>query len=182
MTSPIDLRDAVVSDLQEIFPTAARNIEGHDGRIDADAIKKWVRTTPAIRVAILGARRIVPVGNGQVDIGWIVGVYAVEKDAAAAAGMTTAVIIDAEGNQRGLDDVFPPEDLRCDNLHASALERAGVTIWAATWTQSIRSGLDDLVEAGVVPSAVYVSRSPEIGNAHKDDYRDVATGEPPADE
>ncbi len=182
MTSPIDLRDKVVADLQELFPVFARNVKGHDGRIDAEAIKSWIRTSPAIRVAVLGARRIVSAGNGQVDIGWIIGVYAVESDAAAAAGITTAVIIDADGNQRELENVFAPEDLRCDNLHAAALERAGVTIWSATWTQQIRSGIDDLVEDGVVPSAVYVSRSPEIGADHKDDYRDVATGEAPPDE
>ena len=182
MTSPIDLRDAVVAELKVLMPTVARNIEGHDGRIDADAIKSWIRTTPAIRVAVLGARRIVPVGNGKVDISWIVGVYAVEKDAAAAAGLTTAVIINAEGNQRALENVFTPQDMRCDNLHASTLERSGVTIWAATWTQTIRTGVDALAETGVVPTNAFASRSPEIGEAYRSDYRDVQTGEAPPDE
>lgn len=181
MTSPIELAEAVVDDLKELFPAQARNIEVHNGRIDVAAIKKWVRSTPAIRVAVLGARNIESVGNGQVDVGWAINVYVVDDDALKASNFSTAIIVDAEGNQRSLDDVHPPEQLRCDNLHASPLEKLGVTIWAVSWAQAIRTGLDELAEQGVVPSNVYASRAPNIGEDHKEDYRDVQTGEAPDD-
>ncbi len=179
MTSPIDLRDAIVAELITLFPDIKRNIEEHDGRIDATAIKSWIRTVPAIRVAVLGSRRITPVGNGQVDIDWNMNAFVVEKDSAAAAALATAIIVDAEGNHRGLENVFDPKDMRCDNLHAAALEKHGVTIWVVAWTQRIRTGVDALAEDGTIPDTIYASRSPDIGAAHKQEYRDVDTMETP---
>lgn len=39
----------------------------------------------------------------------------------------------------------------------------------------------EIAEEGSVPTKVYASRSPNIGEVHKDDYRDVQTGEAPDD-
>ncbi len=179
MTTPIQLRDQVVADLKTVFPNIRRRIEGHDGRIDVAAVERWVRTRQGIRVAVLGARRVAPVGDGEWDIDWQIAAYAIAPDSDKASMMAVGVVIDAADNQRALDNVFPPKDLRCDNLHSSALEKMGVTIWGATWTQAIRVGSNVFAADGAMPSALYVSMSPDIGLEHKDDYRDVVTGEAP---
>lgn len=68
------------------------------------------------------------------------------------------------------------------------LEDSGPVRFAGVLCHEVRLSLltehyvsTEVPEDGVVPSNVYASRAPNIGEDHKEDYRDVQTGEAPDD-
>ncbi len=76
--------------------------------------------------------------------------------------------------------------IEADNQVGIQLDDAGPAMFSGVLCHRARLSLQtehyqsfEVEEVGTVPNAIYASRSPNIGNAHKEDYRNVSTGEPP---
>ncbi len=80
------------------------------------------------------------------------------------------------------------ETIEADNQSGIQLDDAGPAMFGGVLCHRARLSLPtvhyqsfEIAEQGTVPTAIYASRAPNIGNAHKDDYTNVSTGEPPSE-
>lgn len=174
----------IVAAIKPVLPKL-RMLEKHHGRIDAGELKKAVGNAPAVLVACVGIPKIQTVADGRTGLTGQLAAYVVARDAkgldrtAAASAMATTIAGLVDQNQWGRIDVYEPTDIRIDNLFNDAIDRAGCALWAVAWRQELLVGTDLYAPDGSVLEHLYYSHSPEIGEAHKQDYRDIVTGEAP---
>ena len=45
----------------------------------------------------------------------------------------------------------------CEYVFSGQLDRQGISIWAVSWDQTVRTGIDVWTEDGTLPSEVYVN-------------------------
>lgn len=183
--SLVALPAAIVAGINERFPKL-KSCEAHPGRFDLDELERFVAAAPAVRVAVLSVGGIVG-GEDGVAIGDArITAFIVTRDAGRVTKDEAArAIVDGLAplvfeNRWGLATAQPARDVAATNLYSTPSGKVGVTLWAVTWLQGVEMGTL-VAENGTMPEHVYASMAPDVGLAHKSDYRDVDTGEMPPD-
>lgn len=173
--------DAAVPDLATCAPYAG---EFSGGEIARSSVK-----SPAVLVACLGATRHGDVDSGQVDWQCRFAAYCMVRHAGGRAprsvealALAELVVAAIDGGRFGLTGVYPARVTRLDNLYAEAFDKAGVALWAVTWEQVARLGVDEWTADGTRPEMLFVGIAPETGLPHKDDYALIHGSEPEAPE
>ncbi|WP_028294285.1 phage protein Gp37 [Oceanobacter kriegii] len=140
-----EIQTAMVATFNSKLPQL-KTCEAHEGRFDANELKRVAGRCPALYVACLGLGQPVLSGTPFAPIRW--GVFVVTKDAPKADRSTTALNLVQGVNvllseqSWGLEHArSDPERVSSQNLFGSATAGQGVMIWAVTWTQEFQ--LDD---------------------------------------
>lgn len=189
MTTPIDARDAAIKAIKTALPHL-RECEAHPGRFNLDELKRFLTKAPSVRVACLGIGRFEREASGMIDCDVQFAAFVLTDGSvrlpggAAAVNIITALVPLIDRNDWGLENVGAAVVTRAENLYGGDLDNKGVALWALTWTQTVRLGIDifgamDLASGGVAPRHVYASMNPGVGASNRADYRDVRTGETP---
>lgn len=179
-----DLTGVIVAQVKALLPKL-RQCERHHGRFDTAALKRAVQGAPAVFVSCLGFPQVASRAGGDVAVTAQMAAFVVTRDiagldrTAAAAAIAMALVELVNDNRWDSDETFDPEAIRAENLFNDQLEGIGCTIWVVSWRQDLLAGEDVYADDGTVLEHLYVSMSPEIGLAHKQDYRDIETGEAP---
>lgn len=174
------IKDAIKAALPEL-----RQCEIHGGQFDLDELKRFLTVTPSIRLAMLATPRLTPENSGGIDVDLRLAAFIVTRDAGALAredaalNIAQAILLLVHGNHWGLDYAHPARDVASRALYSGPVDRTGAALWSVNWNQTVRIGADAFLEDGVLPDSLYVGVSPEIGAAHKADYKDARTGEAP---
>jgi phage gp37-like protein len=177
----------IVSEVSQVLPQR-RKCERHNGRLDAAALRRAVQAAPAVLVTCLGFPNIAKRSNGEIAVTAQFAAFVVTRDTAAldrtaaASSIAGALVTLIDDNRWQREDTFDPENLRAENLFNDQLDGIGCTIWVVSWRQDLLTGEDACQEDGSFPENLYIGWSPEIGAAHKEDYRNIETGEAPPDE
>ncbi len=173
--------EAVVAAIRSWLPDLA-SCDTHPGRFDLGELKNFATKTPGVRVAILGLSPVEPLPSGERDVPLLMAAYVITKDAPGLPRHVSALNITETLANRIPDHHFgacsgPATGMRGQNLYSGEINKAGVNLWALSWSQTVRIGtrfLDLDGEAGgdcpPIPSELYVSCEPETGLAHIDEY------------
>lgn len=173
--------EAICARLRASF-TALKTCETHPGRFDEDELKRISGRAPAMYAACLGVPRFENPGTEQADEDALWGIFCVTGNAPdltrdeAARNLAEAVALLVQNERWGLAHTGEAREIKAENLYSGKLSSAGTAIWAVVWRQKIRLGDSVWDGEGVFPSHLYVGLSPDIGEAHIDDYVEV-TGE-----
>ena len=179
------LPDTITAAIKARFP-GLKQCEKHDGRFDLTELERFLTVAPAVRVAVLSIGGAVEEGEGLAQGNVRLAAFVVARDAGnvkkgdAALAIVDGLVALVAGNDWGLSTAGPAKDVRAENLYSTSIGKQGVALWAVTWVQPAEMGTL-AAEDGTVPTNIYASMAPDIGLAHKGDYRDVATGEAPDD-
>lgn len=144
--------NAVVAGVRPV----CRNVEAIPGPLDKDTLSRLISSAPAARVAPIGVVAAEAVGNGQTDFTIQFAAYLVTKpvrpmDINDTLAMVGAIVGLLPRAQWGLGNVHPVEDasIRAETLTAADILAKGVSLWAVTWRQTIRLGVDFWAEAAI---------------------------------
>jgi phage gp37-like protein len=182
MSLLLDLRAAIVTALDGATADNV-SVEPHSGRFDEQELGAFLVRAPAIRVAVLGVRRLDAVDDGSFDASVQIGIYIATKDVTrtldrdtAALGLVEAVMLAAWQNSWGLDFAHPAKPGSAQNLYNETSRGKGVALWAIDLAQSIRLGREDLA-IGAFPSELWLGFAPNIGAANAGDYLVLNAGD-----
>lgn len=159
------------------------------GRFDLAALKAVSTDAPAVFVAILGAKKSTPVGDGTHTLPLKLSAFVVTKGAKdlphddAALNICEALAGWIPSQRFGVAGVGDASEAIWANLHSTGTQARGVSLMAVTWEQQLTIGAADidpitgepLDSADPVPSEVYVGIAPEIGLGHEPDYEEVTS-------
>ncbi len=174
------MQASVVETIKTLMPKLAE-CKPHPGRFTREELDKFRVKAPSVHVAMPSIREPISSG-GQLDcqvktVLVLTAKNTVGEDlkasdrAAAALNMVAEILIALPTAALG-EGIGPAEDIAADNLYGSGDDKQGVAMWAIHWTNSVT--LSSKVEAGVLPSELYLSFAPEIGAAHVDDYVQIS--------
>jgi len=173
---------AVAEGMAALAP-AAKSVEVYRGRFKVADVTNQSLRTPALRVALMGVRRVQPVASGERDATLRLSCAIVTVDRPgkrredAANALVNDLIIQLPGRTWGLDTAHPAGDVDGENLFTGDVGRKGVMLWELRWSQTVRLGQNAFASDGVLPSKVYAGQAPEIGADHQPDYELVVGGE-----
>lgn len=181
MTLLLDVRAAAIAAIKEACPALSEvtTYPGWLGRSELDAL---LSTTPSVRVAILGTRRIKRDGAGYVDVPVRFAAFVLTYDSdlssddSTAAEITTTLLPVIDRNDWGLANVGPAKLTKVRNLYRSELNGKGIALWCVLWRQTIRLGSVDsdvIGWTGGTLTQVFVGMSPQTGSGHADDYSEI---------
>jgi phage gp37-like protein len=132
------LEDAIISRLREAFQGRVREVDHKPAKFDADELLRILSQAPAIYVAFLGWQRSARL-PGSVNTTY--GVYLVAANASgerarrrgdeATIGAYEMAVVTAATLDRWVPEgaAGPVEVQSCENLYASAFEKAGRTVY-----------------------------------------------------
>ena len=178
MATPLEIQQAAVAALKAALPKLA-TCAAYAGELSGGEFQRVSVPTPAVMTACLGGTRGEDVDDGSVDWLYRFVAYCMTRSAAGrghradeALGLAWSVVPAIDGSRFGLPGVWPAKVTRIDNLYAEGWDKASVALWAVIWEQKARLFAADEAD-GTVPDGIFLSRSPEIGAAHEDDYEQV---------
>lgn len=172
----------VVEVIATLLPDLAE-CKAHPGRFTREELEKFVVKSPSVHVALPSVRN--PMSSGGVltcsvkTVIVLTAKNAVGKDgkalprAAAALNMVSAILLALPTALLG-SGVGPAEDIVADNLYSGGDTKQGVAMWAIHWNNTVT--LSPEVEAGVMPSELYLGFAPEIGAGHEGAYIQINGG------
>lgn len=171
-----DLLDAIVTTIHAELPGLS-TVETHPGQFTLEELEHFMVSTPAVRVALLGIERSVPVSDGQRDATLVLTAFVVTTDAhllsrdRAANNIVEALVNLIPQNKWGVTEcVFGAGEAKGHNLYSADIREKGVTIFAIRWEQTVRLGTDFWDQPGVLPTELYVGIAPDVGPGHEADY------------
>ncbi|MCY4584897.1 MAG: DUF1834 family protein [Bryobacterales bacterium] len=153
---------AIVADLRRQLP-ALKSCEIHDGRWNADELKRWAVGAPAILVAWTGTPRTETPGVRWTDADQqLIAVVATRDTPSLPRGEGARNLVDwlllyLPRARWGLAGVGAAERVRAENLFSAALDKTGVAMWAVTWTQPLRLEAADGGTVPPLPTELYSS-------------------------
>ncbi|MDP2607947.1 MULTISPECIES: phage protein Gp37 [unclassified Oceanobacter] len=148
MTTLADIQAAMVATIKDKLPKL-KTCEVHEGRFDANELKRVAGRCPAVYIACLGVGQPINEGSTFAPLRW--GAFVVTKDAprsdrnSQALNLVQAVNVILAAQAWGLDETrSEPERVTSQNLFSTSTSAQGVSMWAVTWTQEFQldSGLD----------------------------------------
>jgi hypothetical protein len=145
-----DIQAAMVATFNSQLPQL-KTCEAHEGRFDANELKRVAARCPALYVACLGLGQPTTEGGGvEAPTRW--GVFAVTKDNRKpgdridqALNLVQAATVILAQQDWGLSATYSdPTRVSSQNLFSSNTSAQGVSMWAVTWTQQfeLEDGLD----------------------------------------
>ena len=175
---PRRVADGIATVLPDLRQCAA-----HEARFTLSEIERGKFPAPAVRVVALDVRPEVELAGSVYGVRVAMAAYAVTENRkglprdVAAMAMIQAMWRRTVNARWGLACAGPAERLAAQNLSSSATAKAGIALWALTWSQPLAFDWTE-IEDGVVPPALYLGVAPDIGADHEDDYRLVSGGLP----
>lgn len=178
MNQFLALRDGIVSTVSAIYPALAA-CSTIPGRLTQEELTRLAPTAPSVFVALLRSKRGTETGSGEIEIRLRVAAYIVTalSDDATAHQMAAEIagLVPYENWGQAASGVLAAlPTVKVKNLHTALTAGQNLTVWAVTWWQPVRLGEDLFDQTGTLPSAVYLARTPTIGEASIDDYERVA--------
>lgn len=156
------LEDAIICRLREAFDGRVKEVDHKPAKFDADELLRILNQAPAIYVAFLGWQRVErPPGSVRATFGaYIVaanasGEVARRRGDQVTIGAYEMAILTAATLERWLPEgaAGPMEVQSCENLYATAFEKAGRTVYGLVcdvpvqiqddWSQALT--LDDFI-------------------------------------
>lgn len=188
MATPLEIQQGAVEALGSALANLA-TCAIYAGEFSGGELGRSSLQSPAVLVACLGGTRERDVESGEVDWRFRFTAYCMVRNAAGRSarsvdclGLVSLAVAAIDGARFGLAGVWQAKVTRLDNLYAEAFDKSGVALWAVTWEQVARLGVDEWAESGSGPLSIYLGIAPDIGAAHVDDYRkigEIADGEAP---
>lgn len=151
--------------------------EAIEGDFDAAELKRVSVRTPAVLVAALGLNQELEISWAQTEVGISMAAFVVTRNhhdlrARASAWSITQVLATMLPEATwGLPECGPAARMRQRVLITRETRAAAVHLSAISWTQP--AVLAPFANADPIDPAVYVSRAPDIGADHIDDYSRV---------
>jgi hypothetical protein len=165
-----ELVTAAVSGLKVMF-AEIKQVEEYAGQLNANATDRVTIAPPGILIAVLSAKYVADPGTGEIDLVARLAAYVVTNSARSrnarnqdALALTDLVIVGVHGNRWGLDNVEPAKVERAENLVSAQFDKKGLAVWAVTWSQELRLGIDEWDGVGVIPTELYVGIEPATGS------------------
>ena len=177
MTAINSMFETMTGELSALFPQAMVNT--HPGRFDEAELKRIAVRAPAVLLACLGTGRFKQVETDEVDIPLNCTAFVLTKDERGLPRETGVINISEvlltwlPGRRWNMPNVSPPSGLMSQNLFGKQLGKMGVTLWAVSWVQNIRLGVNVWEGQAPIISEIYAGYSPEIGAAHEPDYERI---------
>ena len=159
------LLEAIAGDLRTRLP-ALKTCEVHDGRWDAEEVKRWVVATPAVLVAWLGTAKAETPGVRWADCDQQLAAFVVTRDAPrlgrgeAARALVDWLLLHVPRARWGFTSgagIGPAEDLRAANLYSRAIDKTGVAMWMVSWRQMLRLEAAEDGTCPPLPSELYAA-------------------------
>ncbi len=143
MTTPTQLLRAVTAHLKAALP-GLRTCDLYAGEFSGGELSRASLAAPAVLVACLGATRGNDHGGGLYEFDCRFTAYCLTRHAGSreergmlALELAEAVLTEIEGNRFELDGAGFARVTRLDNLYGEAFDKAGVSLWATTWAQTV---------------------------------------------
>jgi hypothetical protein len=136
----LEFRAGIATYLDTAIPNTY--IYTHDGEFGVKEVKRYARQTPAIVIALAGLKS----QKNPVTIADVLVTAAVLTDnrpqnLKGDGVLNTATLLLRElvavGQFWGLDDISAPKNVQMKNLYGTDLGKLGVTMWGASWHQSV---------------------------------------------
>ncbi len=167
--SLIDFRAAIIAGLAARLP-GVREVKDYGGDVTLDMLKRYMQDAPCLRVALTGVGEMHRHGSGLWVLPVQVSVIVVTKDVAAAGqgiiekdsaalALASSVVLAAQANRWGLDDVRQPEHMQAHNEFSGDIDKLGVAVWRVMWAQEILMG-EEASDAIAALSAVWINGAP----------------------
>ena len=157
-----ELRQGIVDVITAANPTI-KTVETRPGKFDITDLKRiGAGKIPAALVSILGLPKVTRTATDENALDVRLAVFIITKDKgaqnkdAAALDIVEDLLARIPDNRFGVQAVGVPESVKADNLYSGNLDKTGVAIWAITWSQSVRIGVNEW-EGGPEYSAVYIN-------------------------
>ena len=168
------LLDAIAADLRARLP-ALKSCKSHDGRWDADEVKRWAVQTPALVVAWLGTASTEQPGVQWTDAKQELAIYVLISSGLragapapgsggpklargeAARNLVDWLLLYLPRARWGLAGLGNAEKIQAENLYSTGLDQAGVSIAGVTWRQTLRLEADDDGSVPFLPAELYSS-------------------------
>lgn len=164
-----ELVTTVVAGFKAMF-SEIKQVEEYSGQLSAKGTGRVSLSPPCILVTVLSAKYQSEPGTGEVDVVARLAAYVVSNNARSrnarnqdALTLTDLVVIGTHGNRWGLDKVEPAKVERAENLVSAQFDDKGLAVWAVTWSQEIRLGVNEWDGTGVIPTELYVGYDPATG-------------------
>lgn len=177
MSTIPDFLQGVVTGLGDLAP-AAKSVEVHRGRFRLADVTDQSMRTPALRLGLMGVRRVEPVASGERDVTLrlFCAIVTVDRRGVRREDVANALVNDLvlgiSGTTWSLPNAHPASDVTGDNLFTGDVGRLGIMLWEVTWSQAVRLGENAFAADGQLIS-IHLGRAPEIGADHEDDYEEV---------
>ena len=156
------LLEAIAGDLRTRLP-ALKTCEVHDGRWDAEEVKRWVVATPAVLVSWLGTAKTETPGLLWTDCEQQLAAFVVTRDAPglgrgeAARALVDWLLLYVPRARWGMSDIGEATGLRAANLYSRAIDKTGVAMWMVSWRQMLRQEAAEDGTCPPLPSELYSS-------------------------
>ena len=156
------LLEAIAGDLRTRLP-ALKTCEVHDGRWDAEEVKRWSVATQAVLVAWLGTAKAETPGVRWTDCEQQLAAFVVTRDVpglgrgAAARALVDWLLLYVPRSHWGLSDIGEATGLRAANLYSRAIDKTGVAMWMVNWRQELRLEAAEDGTCPPLPDELYAS-------------------------
>lgn len=177
MSTIPDFLQGVVTGLAGMAP-AAKSVEVHRGRFKLADVSGATFATPALRLGLMGVRRVMPVASGERDVTLRLSCAIVTVDRrgepreAVANAMVNDLVIGIFETTWSLPNAHPATDVAGDNLFTGDVGRMGIMLWEVTWSQAVRLGENAFAADGQLKS-INLGMASQIGADHEDKYEEV---------
>lgn len=177
-TSIAELQELVIAAIKERLPDL-RACEPFSGRFTADSLKRFSTHVPAVLVSVLRTRDITQTDDETLSATLVLSAFIVAKDSAglkrnvAALNIGETLLTLTTNNNWGGKGVGIPRGVNLFNLYDENARNNALAIYSVSWNQSIQLGVSTLNEDGTLPTALYISSPPLIGEGHEDDYTEA---------
>ncbi len=174
---------AVTDTIQGWLPKL-QSCEAHPGRFDLGELKAFATKAPGVRVAVLGLGDSAPLASGERDVTLLMAAYVIAKDQVglarhiSALNMVETLASRIPEHTMGSACAYGAGAVRAQNLYSGEVQKAGINLWALSWSQKVRIGVSVWEQTDTdapIPSELYVSPEPLTGPEHIDYYTRVDT-------
>lgn len=165
-----------VCDQIEIRLPKLKTCEPHEGKFDLGELKKRGLAAPAVLVSVLGAKQDTTYADAAHSFLLKMSAYVLVRDGMGAkrdiaAGAICQILLGLVPDKDwDLEGIGLSRNVAMHCLVSGKVKDVAASLWAVTWDQPISFFEPEELALGV---EVYVSRAPEIGVAHEDDYEQI---------
>jgi len=167
--------DAFTQEVKTAFPKI-KDIDTHAGRLSENDIKQLLLKAPALRLALLGSKRVESRLEGTSAIACQFGCFIITKNGTKlskdrqATNIGEALMVKFDRFQPKSTDTNkllgrPAQNLRFDILISSGQKKSGVMLCAVAWESVITCGEGIFEEGGPVLDQLYINGDLVMGNA-----------------